>query len=102
MQEVCPRCGKEMKEVECKDRSDRKKWQCQAQVNGKRHKVEASVRADRCFEKSNLTLAEMVQITYWWTRDVLQTEMRHEMQLSTNTGVDWYNYCREICYINGQ
>lgn len=96
---VCPHCGNNMKLTKCDDRSDGKKWQCQIQVKGKRHRVERTVRADSWFENSNLSLAEMVEITYWWTRDVPQTQMRHELELSCNTSVDWYNYCREICEV---
>lgn len=86
-----------MKEIDCKDRAEGKKWQCQTQAKGKRHRIECTIRVDSWFEHSNLSLAEMMEITYWWTRDVAQTQMRHEMELSGNTSVDWYNYCREIC-----
>ena len=97
---VCPVCNSTMKLTKVEDRSDGLKWECRKQDNGKRHKVEASIRKDSWFEESNLTLEEQLKITYWWCCELNQKQIRHELGISGNTGVDWDRYCREICEVN--
>ncbi len=92
---LCPQCDSEMRLVECDDRSDGCKWECRRQVKGKRHKVELSIRKGSWFEGSNLTLEEILKLTYWWCRDVAQETMRFEGDV-----VDWDSFCREICEVN--
>lgn len=89
-----------MKVTKVEDRSDGLKWECRKQEKGKRHKVEASIRKDSWFQKSNLTLEEQLKITYWWCCELNQKQIRHELGISGNTGVDWDSYCREICEVN--
>jgi transposase-like protein len=97
---LCPQCDSAMKLVECEDRSDGCKWECRKQVNAKRHKVELSIRNESWFEGSNLTLEEIMKLTYWWCRGVEQETMRFEVDVSGNTVVDWDSFCREICEVN--
>ena len=97
---LCPLCDGEMKLVECGDRSDGCKWECRRQAKGKRHEVEVSIRKGSWFEGSNLTLEEILKVTYWWCRDVAQECMRFEVDVSGNTVVDWHSFCREICEVN--
>ena len=97
---LCPHCGSEMRLVQCDDRSDGCKWECKKQVNGKRHKVEFSIRKDSWFEASNLTLEEILKLTYWWCRDVDQETMRYEVDVGSHTAVDWDSFCREVCEVN--
>jgi len=93
---LCPQCNTEMKLIKCEDRSDGCKWECRSQSNGKRHKVELSLRKDSWFERSNMTLEEMLKFTYWWCCDLDQKQITHELGLSGNTAVDWDNFCREL------
>ena len=97
---LCPQCDSQMRLVECSDRSDGCKWECRRQVNGKRHKVECSIRKGSWFEGSNLTLEEILKLTCWWCRDVQQETMRFEVDVSGNTVVDWDSFCREVCEVN--
>ena len=97
---LCLQCDSQMRLVECSDRSDGCKWECRRQVNGKRHKVEFSIRKGSWFEGSNLTLEEILKLTYWWCRDVQQETMRFEVDVSGNTVVDWDSFCREVCEVN--
>ena len=76
-------CDKPMKLVECEDRSDGYKWECQRQKAGKRHKTEVSIRQGSWFEKSNMTIEEIVKFTYWWCCDVKQDQIRHELNLAS-------------------
>ncbi|CAB4012579.1 Hypothetical predicted protein, partial [Paramuricea clavata] len=68
---LCCHCDLPMKLVKCEDRSDKYKWECRKSVNGKRNKVEISIRKGSWFEKSNMTLEEVLKFTYWWCRDQL-------------------------------
>ena len=98
--QICPRCNCEMNLVKCGDRSDGYRWECNRQMNRKRHRAELSVRSGSWFEKSNLTLEEMVKFTYWWCRDLEQCQIKHELGMSSSTAVDWDSFCREICEIS--
>ena len=72
---------------------------CRRQINRKRHKVEMSIRKDSWFAKSNLSLEEIVKLTYWWCRGLKQDEIRHEVNVSEHTAVDWDSFCRETCEV---
>ena len=67
---VCGHCNERMKLVECTDRSDGYKWECRRQISGKRHKVESCIRKGSWFDNSNLSLGEILKLTYWWCRDM--------------------------------
>lgn len=93
--QVCTLCGSEMKLTKCNDRSDGYKWECRLQRNSKRHKVEKSIRTKSCFEKSNMTMEEIIKFTYWWCQDLEQAQIKHELGICSNTAVDWDMFCRE-------
>ena len=93
----CGHCNEMMKLVNANDRSDGFKWECRRQINRKRHRVEISIQKDSWFEKSNLTLVEIVKLTYWWCRGVSQEDIRHKINVSEHTAVDWDSFCRETC-----
>ena len=88
-----------MKMVKCNDRSDGHKWECRRQEGGKRHKVELSIRSGSQFEKSNMSLEEVLKFTYWWCRGVKQEEICHETNVASHTAVDWDSFCRETCEV---
>ena len=96
---VCGHCNNKMNLVECKDRPDGYKWECRRQEAGKRHKTEISIRRGSWFEKSNMTMEEILKFTYWWCRDLKQEQIRHELNLVSNTAVDWDSFCRETCEV---
>ena len=94
---VCQQCQNEMTLISCNDRSDGYKWQCRKTINGKRHKVEASIRKNSWFDNSNMTLTEILKFTYWWCVGLDQTQIISQLKVSPNTGVDWAMFCREVC-----
>ena len=96
---TCPHCNSSMKWTETNDRSDGYKWECGQQNAGKRHKVELSIRDKSWFEHSNLTLEEIVKLTYWWCCGLTENQITHQLQLSSATVVDWTNFCREVCEV---
>ena len=96
---VCPMCDGEMSLARCVDRSDLFKWECGRQEKNKRHKAEISIRKGGWFEKSKITLEEILKLTYWWCQDLDQAQIKHELGLAESTGVDWDSFCREVCEI---
>ena len=96
---ACSICASEMKWAECMDRSDGYLWKCQKQLNGKRHRSEKSIREGSWFEKSNLTIEEVLKFTYWWCQDVKQWQIKQQLGLGSHTAVDWDMFCREVCEV---
>ena len=95
----CPMCAGEMSLMRCEDRLDGLKWECRKQVNGKRHKAELSMRKGSWFEKSKMTLEEILKLTYWWCQGLDQAQIKHEVGLAESTGVDWDSFCCKVCEI---
>ena len=95
----CPMCAGEMSLTRCEDQSDGLKWECRQQVNCKRHKAEVSIRKGRWFEKSKMTLEEILKLTYWWCQDLDQAQIKHEGGLAESAGVEWSSFRRKVCKI---
>ena len=95
----CHQCLRNMTWTETKDRSDGFKWVCYNRTNGKRHLVEKSIRSKTFFDKSNMTIEEVLKYTYWWSQNLKQSQIRTQLGLSPNSGVDWDMFCREVCEI---
>lgn len=68
-------------------------WKC----SNKKCSKKVSVRSGSWFEGHNLTLEKILCITYFWIYKVDQEFVKHELSISNQTIVDWYNYCREVC-----
>jgi len=51
------------------------------------------------FVTENMTMEEILNFTYWWCQDLDQAQIRHELGLTSSTGVDWDSFCREVCEI---
>ncbi|XP_028416130.1 uncharacterized protein LOC114543892 [Dendronephthya gigantea] len=46
-----------------------------------------------------MTLDEVLKFTYWWCCDMKQNEIHHELNIASNTAVDWDSFCRETCEV---
>ena len=51
------------------------------------------------FEKSNLTLEEILKFTYQWTVGLKESQIAQQLRLSQNTAIDWYMFCRDVCEV---
>ena len=56
-----------------------------------------SIRKGSWFENHNLTLVQILYITYFWVYKCNQEFVIHELGIRERTIVDWYNYAREVC-----
>ena len=59
--------------------------------------VETSIREGSVFEKSNLTIAEILQFIYWWSIGLTQAQIMIQMGMSSSSTCTWHTKCREIC-----
>ena len=62
----------------------------------------ASMRRNSWFSGSKLSIEKALALTYAWAHKFSNVQAVHESPLdeettSTETVVDWYNYCREVC-----
>lgn len=46
-----------------------------------------------------MTVEEILKFTYCWCQDLDRAQIRHEMGVATNTGVDWDSFCRKVCEV---
>ena len=76
----CPVCDAEMKWTKTHDRSDGYKWECRTRKAGKRHKTEYSIRENSWFEKSSLTIQEILKLTYWWCADLSEKQISKQFK----------------------
>ena len=58
-----------------------------------------SIRKDTWFEGSRWTLEEILKFTYLWCQDLVQRQIAHELGFPAQSGVDWDNFCREVCEV---
>ena len=71
----CPKCFQPMDLVISTSKnvsSDAVVWRCRRRIMKVRHQVERSIRKGTWFENSNLTLEEILKLTYLWTQNVAQ------------------------------
>ncbi|XP_066928232.1 nacrein-like protein C1 [Clytia hemisphaerica] len=92
---MCQSCGLPMHLSFTTKCSDGIIWRCQR----KGHSLEKSIRAGSWFDKSNLTITEILELTYLWSTGVEQSVIIQQMGLSPNTAVDWDMFCREVCEV---
>ena len=71
---------------------------CRRQVDGKRHKCMKSIRKGSFFEHSNLQLEEMVQIVYFWCKNIDYEFLKSELNMQNDAITNIVKRCREICH----
>ena len=73
-------------------------WHCSKKsCNG-----EVSLRHNSWFCGSHLSISKILALTYAWAHSFTTSQAMHETSsrnktTSSETVVDWYNYCREVC-----
>ena len=80
--------------------SDRHRWYCRIKTGPKKHEHKLSLRTDTFFEKSNMTIEEILQIVYLWVHGHSQQNIQHEVGISSSTDVDWASFCCEVCEVS--
>ena len=96
----CPRedCNNTLTWTRRTSSRDGYEWRCsRRKCNGM-----ASMRQNSWFSGSRLSIEKVLALTYAWAHKFTTTQAVHETSLddestSTETVIDWYNYCREVC-----
>ena len=92
----CPKCGEGTVTLR-KDSSafDGYKWRCSRTKNCS---YKLNIREKSFFDESRLKIGVILKIVYHWCWGHTLEEVRHEVGISgTDTAVNWYSYCREVC-----
>jgi hypothetical protein len=74
-------------------------WRCQRRVAGSRCNTAASIRYGSWFQQSNLTLFEILLLTYDFVCRVSASQIQNEYAFSANTLADWGVFCRETMLV---
>ena len=96
----CPRagCHNALSWTRRASSRDGYEWRCSKRgCNGA-----TSMRQKSWFSGSRLSIEKVLALTYPWAHKFTTTQAVHETSLddettSTETVIDWYNYCREVC-----
>ena len=72
--------------------NDKYHWKC-----ANRNYTE-SIRNGSFFTRSNLSLAKIILIIYFWAKRIQQNVVIDELELGSNhTIIDWFNFIRDVC-----
>jgi hypothetical protein len=74
-------------------------WRCQRSVAGSMCNTSASIRYGSWFQQSNLTLFEILLLTYDFVCRVSASQIQNEYAFSANTVADWGMFCRETMLV---
>lgn len=93
-----PECGNTLRWQRRSASGDGFVWRCSKRnCNG-----QTTIRQNSWFSGSKLSIEKILALTYAWAHKFTVTQAVHETSLddettSTETVIDWYNYCREVC-----
>lgn len=93
----CPKCNARMLLAEYKTMIDGWAWQCRKTVNGKKHRVNRSIRRGSWFYCSQLSLIKVLHLTYMWVAKYKQWQIKYELRVASQTIVDWIKFSRLVC-----
>ena len=69
-------------------------WKCTQPRCRKRY----DLRVGSFFENSDLPLRTLVELLYWWSKDIRLSVFRREFNaISDDEIMDWFNLCRDFC-----
>uniref|UniRef100_A0A1B6L2V9 Uncharacterized protein n=1 Tax=Graphocephala atropunctata TaxID=36148 RepID=A0A1B6L2V9_9HEMI len=88
----CSKCGCGMYLGEKSEVSDGFVWRC----NKTGCKTAKSLRKGTFFSQSNMPLSKILLLAYMWCRKFSHDHVQHELGVSSETIVNWYNYFRKV------
>ena len=100
---TCSSCGSNMTWSSDGHRKDGYRWRCRKRTSSFMCSVSASIRHGSWFRQCNLTLMEVMFLTYDIVRRVPAHSIHLEHQFGSGTIADWGLYCREamLVYVKG-
>ena len=89
---TCQRCNRPRSLIRDPSKIDDKIWRC-SNCRGKR-----SIRAGSFFDRSHLSLEQILLFSYCWARDWMMKDCSRESGgMASHTQVDWGNFLRDVC-----
>ena len=85
----CTRCGSRTNLVATSSK-DNHVWRCRRKGCQKR----VSIRDDTIFEASKLPLPKILQLLYWWAKDLPLTKAAEEVDVTAGTASEWFGVFR--------
>ena len=95
----CNSCGRDMTWSVDTTVSDNFRWRCEKRVAGKKCHASASIRLGSWFQQSNLTLQEIMLLTYDIVRRDKSSTIGGEHSHGGHTIADWGMFCRETMQV---
>ncbi|CAI9725412.1 XP_029639225.1uncharacterized protein LOC115214241 [Octopus vulgaris] len=86
----CGTCGEPCTLITLTKKLDKKIWNC------RRHNFTQSIRKGSFFERSRMSLLDLLLLINMWVEDYQQKEMMEQLHVNKNTIVDWCNFLREV------
>ena len=87
----CPNCHNLCRYIQSSHFNDENEWRCR-DCN-----VKKSIRVGSFFESSHLTLYQIIDFLYFWSRKLLLKDISEEVNVGTHAAVEWANIIRDIC-----
>ena len=96
---LCNTCGRDMTWSAASNIPEGFRWRCHRTVAGVRCNECASIKQGSWFQQGNLTLQEIMIITYDTVCREPATKIQSEYRLSSHTVADWGMFCRETMLV---
>ncbi|KAG8175131.1 hypothetical protein JTE90_023413 [Oedothorax gibbosus] len=89
----CPGCKESMQLKKRKGKGDNWEWRCRNMT----HEVKRSIRKGTWFEKSKLSIPEILLMTWFWINKYRPLTIKNEIDCASNTISEWFTLCRDVC-----
>lgn len=93
---VCPVCGMNMSLRSRPQKIDMFDWICRTR-SAPSHCVQRSVRAGSYFERSKMSIPDILLLTHFLLHRVGHKVISGELDITSHTVCDWHAFMREVC-----
>ncbi|ODM94436.1 putative transposase-like protein [Orchesella cincta] len=96
------RCGIAMRLGRRADRNQNSyqglQWECGSYSNGRRCRHTSSITVGTFFDDVKLPWVKVLDLCIHWFFKTPVVSAAHQVGVSKGSAIDWYGFCREICY----
>ena len=68
-------------------------WRCPSQAC----RATTSIRKGSFFDRSHVPLKSLLDFLYYWSIELPNVEIQHQLEIDEKTVTDWTNMVREVC-----
>lgn len=80
------------------DRNDLQ-WVCSRRTSAERCRIITSITVNTWFDNIRIPILTALELTLYWFFQVPVTSAAGQCGVSKECAVDWYSYCRQVCFI---